>query len=78
MKSLRKLRREIGRSGLSQREVAKGAGISESALSNILAGRRTPAIRTAESLLGLLRSKSVALELTVENTFGARRDRRAA
>lgn len=78
MKSLRKLRGEILRSGLSQREVAKGSRISESALSNILAGRRTPAIRTAEALLSFLRLRGAALELTVENTFGARRDRRAA
>lgn len=76
MKTLRRLRKEIERTGLSQRQVAEEAGISESALSNILAGRRAPGLRTAHALLALLRRKGAAQALTVENTFGG--DGRAA
>ena len=64
------LRLEISASGLSQKAIAAGAGISESALSNILAGRRSPGLRTAETLLSFLRRNGAGQALTVENTFG--------
>lgn len=58
MKPHERLREAVRATGLSQKEVAARAGMTESALSNILAGRRTPSMDTAEAILRVLRERT--------------------
>lgn len=58
MKPHERLREAVRAAGLSQKEVATRAGMTESALSNILAGRRTPSMETAEAILRVLRERT--------------------
>lgn len=58
MKTSGKLKAAIVAAGITQKEVARAVGLSESALSNILAGRRTPSIQTAEAILAVLRERT--------------------
>ena len=58
MKPHERLREAIRAAGVSQKTVAVEAGMTESALSNILAGRRTPSMETAEAILRVLRDRT--------------------
>ncbi|MDX9735947.1 MAG: helix-turn-helix transcriptional regulator [Thermoanaerobaculia bacterium] len=58
MKPHERLRESIRAAGISQKTVAAEAGMTESALSNILAGRRTPSMETAEAILRVLRERT--------------------
>lgn len=58
MKLHERLREAIRAAAITQKEVAAGAGMTESALSNILAGRRTPSMETAEAILSVLRERT--------------------
>ena len=58
MKPHERLRESIRAAGISQKTVAAEAGMTESALSNILAGRRTPSMETAEAILAVLRERT--------------------
>lgn len=72
MKPHERLREAIRAAGISQRAVAAAAGMTESALSNILAGRRTPSMETAEAILRVLRERTGRRRgLTLNDLVGA-------
>lgn len=58
MKPHERLREAIRAAGISQKTVAAETGMTESAISNILAGRRTPSMETAEAILRVLRDRT--------------------
>ena len=76
MKTHSLLRDAMEEAGMSQKALAQEAGVSESALSNILAGRRKPSVPMAEAILGILRSRTGRRRgLTLDDLFSATKKR---